>query len=276
MNIAIQGERGSFHHVAAMKQYGNAITLVPCENFASVFQALDGSVADAAIIAVENSLYGSINEVYDLLLRYQFQIVAEIPERVHQCLVGHPHTPLEQISHIYSHPVALAQCSQFLVRELGHAERVEYFDTAGAARLISEKQDYTGAAIASAFAAELFGLSVLADNIENHAMNYTRFLAIERNPKSVPGANKASLVLHISHQPGSLYHALGVFADRDISLTKLQSRPVPGKVWRYMFYVDVLMQPSMIPEITAVLESQSCDVQLLGTYKAHQDIQNDH
>lgn len=267
MRVAIQGERGSFHHAAAVKQYGGDIDLIECESFAQVFTALEGEVADAAIVAIENSLYGSINEVYDLLLHHAHFIVAEIPWQIHQCLIGYPNTPLDQISHVYSHPVALAQCSTYLANTLDQAEKVEYTDTAGAVRLISERQDYTGAAIASAFAAELFGMAVLAADIQNHALNFTRFLAIEKQAPGSSNANKASLVLQTNHRPGALYQALGAFADRGLNLTKLQSRPIPGKVWRYMFYVDVMVDQNQLDEITSELEAQGCNVRILGSYR---------
>jgi prephenate dehydratase len=266
MRVAIQGEVGSFHHVAAQRQYGADIQIVPCEEFADVFSALATGQADTAVVAIENSLYGSINEVYDLLLKHNFSIVAELPERIHQCLIGFAGTNIDDITHVYSHPVALAQCSNFLHTSMPASEKTEFFDTAAAVRHVKELGDARTAAIGSKLAAELHGLTVLQPNIENHELNYTRFLAIERAPAHTSHSNKASFVLQTSNKPGSLYAALGVFAEKSINIVKLQSRPIPGQVWRYMFYIDAEATSPQVANVITELESQDCTVRLLGEY----------
>jgi prephenate dehydratase len=252
--------------MAAQRQYGADVSVVPCEEFSDVFAALGANNADAAVVAIENSLYGSINEVYDLLLKYECRIVAELPERIHQCLITHPGTKMEEITHVYSHPVALAQCSDFLHNQLLGAEKTEFYDTAAAVRHIKESNDTKAAAIAGKLAAQLHGMTILQASIENNQQNFTRFLAIERDIKKIPHTNKASLVLQTNNKPGALYKALGIFANRNINMVKLQSRPVPGQVWRYMFYVDIEVMSQELDEVIAELKDLECTVTVLGTY----------
>jgi prephenate dehydratase len=269
MRVAIQGELGSFHHSAAIRWYGESIEIVACNSFAAVFAAMKTGQADIAIVAIENSLYGSINDVYDLLLVHKYPIVGEIPERIHQCLIGiNESITFDEITHVYSHPVALAQCSIFLDTYLPNAERVENHDTAASVELISKLCQRDSVAIAGPIAAKLHGAAILKKNIENSDANYTRFLVLEPNAKEISGANKASLVIKTNHQPGALYQALGVFAEAGINLSKLQSRPIPGKVWKYMFYVDIEANQKQLTEVTKQLLLQDCEVIVLGEYIA--------
>lgn len=275
MRVAIQGELGSFHHGAAVRWYGESIEIVACDTFKAVFESVKGGEADVAVVAIENSLYGSINEVYDLLLKYKIPIVGEIPERIHQCLIGvEPGITFRDITHVYSHPVALAQCSDFLDTHLPGAERIENHDTAASVELILSQKDTHATAIAGQFAADLYNAPVLYRNIQNHDTNYTRFLVLDPKGNHKSTSNKASLVIKTNHQPGALYKALGAFADADINLTKLQSRPIPGKVWRYMFYVDVEGPASSVIKSISELHAQGCEVVMLGQYNC-QPIRND-
>lgn len=268
IRIAIQGELGSFHHTAALKWFGNDSTIVACESFGRVFSALDDKQADVAVVAIENSLYGSITEVYDLLLSHSIPIIGEIPERIHQCLIGKPGTTLGDITSVYSHPVALAQCEQFLDDKLPYAERIESHDTAGSVAYIMSQNSSTSAAIAGSLAADIYGATVLERTIENFDSNYTRFLVLQPGAQPPHNSNKASLVIRTNHQPGALYKALGVFADSGINLTKLQSRPIPGKIWKYLFYIDVEADAQQLHEACATLKLQDCDVTVLGQYVA--------
>jgi prephenate dehydratase len=173
-----------------------------------------------------------------LLLAHKYFIVGELAVPIEQCLITLPGVRLKDITHIHSHPVALSQCSDYLDEYLPTAKRVEDYDTAASVSFIKEQNHNYRAAIASRVAAEMHGLPIIASGIQNHDTNMTRFLVLERVANNKP-ANKVSLVLQTSHNPGALYKALGVFHKANANLTKLQSRPVPGKVWRYMFYVDV-------------------------------------
>lgn len=266
MRISIQGELGSFHHAAALKWYGENITIVPSSSFKGVFEAIKNAKADAAMIAIENSFFGSINQVYDLLLKYKFPIVGEVPERIHQCLIGIADVSLSDVKHVYSQPEALAQCNYFLDSHLSQAERIEYYDTAASVELVSKLNDKHTVAIASSLAAKLHKCQVIKKGIENFDTNYTRFLALDPKAKANFKGNKASLVLRTNHEPGALHKALGVFAENNANLTKLQSRPIPNRVWQYMFYADLEMAANNLQKIIKSLEKIGCTVTFLGSY----------
>lgn len=268
--VAIQGERASFHHIAATKFFGDDIELVCCDTFKGVFEAIKNKSADYAVCAIENSLFGSINESYDLLVKHHFFITGEVYSRIEQCLIGFPGTKIQTIQEVYSHPVALAQCEEYLDAKLPHAKRLESHDTAASVALVKERGDKTLAAIASRKAAELYGLEVLEAEIETNEHNYTRFVILEPKPRTMPKANKTSLIIGTSHKPGALYEALGAFAKNAINLTKLQSRPIIGKAWHYIFYVDVaagLDDPRMAVALEN-LKKQDCSITVLGSYHA--------
>lgn len=268
MKIAIQGELGSFHHIASVAFYGDGHTYVSGDTFDAVFARLQDKTADVAVVAIENSLFGSIPAVYDLLLKHGYPIVGEISERIHQNLISYPGVSLADISSVYSHPIALAQCANFLDDRLPYAERLEHHDTAAAVAYIKEKNLRISAAIASSKAADMHGMHIIAEKIEDEELNYTRFLVIDPVATTPPGANKASLVLTTTHEPGALYAALGVFAEAGCNLTKLQSRPIIGKVWKYQFFIDVEVSPDTLKEVTQKLQSAGCKVINLGCYKS--------
>ena len=271
MKIAIQGDRGSFHHQAAIRHFGDDISLVCCETFADVFGALNRHEADTALVAIENSLYGSINEVYDLLESHRYPITGELFIRIHQQLIGLPGAKLADIHTVYSHPVALAQCEQYLNVNLPQAKRTEYHDTAAAAEFVHTKQNSAIAAIASSEAARLYDLSVIAQNIEDNANNYTRFVSIGRTADTNTASHsKASLVIETDHTPGALARVLGIFADNGVNMTKLQSRPIPGKVWTYRFYIDIeCAGPKLHDLLATIRSSHSANVIILGQYVQH-------
>jgi prephenate dehydratase len=266
--VAIQGQEASFHHIAARQFLGKSITPVSCDTFADTFDALHKGQAQQAVVAIENSLFGSINEVYDLLLKHKFWITGEVYLRIEQCLLGIQGATPEKVGEVYSHPIALAQCEQYLEETLARAKRFEHHDTSGAAADVRAWNNPTKAAIGSRQAAERFGLEVLAHEIETHKQNYTRFVVLGKDQQVNPAANKTSLILTMAERPGALYHALGAFAKQQINLTKLQSRPLIGKAWHYIFYVDVdagLQQPAMQAALTD-LKAQDCKVNILGSY----------
>jgi prephenate dehydratase len=272
MNVAIQGVEGSFHDLVAHRWFGSTpIELVPCRSFAGVFDAIENGAAETGVVAIENSLYGSISEVYDLLLERGFSVVGELPEHIHQQLIGLKNTKLSEVTHVYSHPVALNQCNVWLEANLPQAELIEHHDTADSVRLVREQGDPKNVAIASHRAAEIHELEVLQENIEDEATNFTRFLIIERTRRIPEKADKASLVLRTDHSPGALYRALGVFSELNINLTKLQSRPIRGRVWRYQFFVDVLTSPDMLEQAATRLKTIDCEVTILGYYRKAND-----
>lgn len=275
IKVAIQGQAGSFHDIAAHAFFKGAVELVPCQTFASLFNTLGSSMSEVGLAAIENSLYGSINEVYDLLLKHKFWISGEVYLRIEQCLVGFPGTPLDKIQEVWSQREALGQCEEYLNSALPQAGRVEYYDTAASVAELKRLGDSSKAAIASHAAAELHGMAVLAREIETYKQNYTRFVVLEKKSSRILHANKTSLVLGIADQtlgigdtPGALYNALGAFAKQNINLTKLQSRPLAGKAWHYIFYVDIDcgIDESRMKKALVDLEKQKCEVTLLGSY----------
>jgi prephenate dehydratase len=240
LRIAFQGEAGAYSELAAFEHFGMEIQTIPCESFEIAFESVSSGDCDTGLLPFENSLAGSIHRNYDLLLRHELHIVSEYHLRVQHCLLGLPGTSLDDIQEVRSHPQALAQCEHRLT-ELG-IKRVAAADTAGSARMVKALKNPELAAIASTRAAEVYGLQILVENLEDDPSNYTRFLALSRESIVVTdpeeGDYKTSVVFSLVNQPGALFKALSVFALRDIDLTKIESRPIQGKPWEYMFYID--------------------------------------
>jgi prephenate dehydratase len=265
MKVAFQGEPGAYSEQAIF-DYFKQVETQPCESFDAVFEAVVSRACESALIPIENSLAGSIHQNYDLLLSHNLYIVGEFFLRVRHCLIGFPGVKKENIERVISHPQALGQCAGYL-RKLG--VKVEpVYDTAGSVKMLKAGGELTTAAIASRRAADIYQMQILQEGIEDDPENYTRFLAIQHEP-IVPGDNaKTSIVFTLKNQPGALFKALSVFALRDIDLTKIESRPLPGKPWEYLFYIDFLGPSNGIHVKKALdhLAEYALMLRVLGSY----------
>jgi prephenate dehydratase len=237
VKVAFQGEPGAYSEQAVFNYFGRVETL-PCESFDIVFDSVVSDACDSGLIAIENSLAGSIHQNYDLLLRHDLYIVGEYPLRVQHCLIAAPGLTKADIKKVISHPQALGQCAAYL-RKLG-VKTESVYDTAGSVKMLKESGTRDTAAIASRRAAEIYGMQILEEGVEDNPENYTRFLAISKTAMKPEGEAKTSIVFTLRNQPGALFKALSVFALRDIDLTKIESRPLQGKPWEYLFYIDFI------------------------------------
>lgn len=274
-HVAFQGEPGAYSELAAFEYFDQDISTLPCETFEDVFAAVeDGKEGvNYGLLPIENSLAGSIHRNYDLMLRHNLQIVGEYHLRVSHCLMALPGVKMQDLLRVHSHPQALAQCEANL--SLLGINRVAESDTAGSARLLRERGDKKAAALASQRAADVYELNILAENMEDNPLNYTRFLALAREPdnnnRQGDGEYKTSIVFNLHNKPGVLFKALSVFALRDIDLTKIESRPIPGQLWEYMFYIDFAGNSSTQVCSNALdnLGEFAPFLRLLGSYPRH-------
>lgn len=268
--VAYQGEAGAYSEEGARQMFPDAEHR-PFATIRKVFEAVEVGRVDFGLVPIDNSQAGSINETYDLFLKHGLHLVGETVVRVDHCLLALPGVATaDDLDEVISHPQAIAQCEEFLTA-IDVSVRAEY-DTAGAAkRIVEDKLTGTGA-IASKRAAELYGLEVLAERIQTYADNHTRFGALSRKPVPISDeANMSSLVFGVGHVPGSLYRCLGAFAERHLSLTKLESRPRQGRPWEYVFYADVEApadDPAMIEALSEVSEHATF-TRLLGSYASN-------
>lgn len=240
--VAFQGAAGAYSQIAAERHFAAWDGEIECRgqnSFLALLQAVSTGAADYGMLPVENTTAGSINEAYDLLAQTSLAVVGEEVLRVEHCLVGLAEASIEQIRRVYSHPQALAQCAVFL-SGLDDCAVQSFTDTAMSVQKVRDEGDPTQAAVASQRAADLYGLKVLARNIENQKDNYTRFMVVARTPLRLDEsvACKTSLIFSTRHEQGALVRCLNVVADRGLNLTKLESRPRPNSPFEYLFYVD--------------------------------------
>jgi prephenate dehydratase len=238
MKVAFQGEPGAFSEEAIYGYFGPVETL-PCGTFDDIFAAVASRTVDTGLVPIENSLAGSIHQNYDLLLRNELHIVGEYFLRVRLCLIAFPGVKKSEIRRIISHPQPLGQSAGYL-RGMKGVTTEPVYDTAGSVKMLKASGERTTAAIASRRAAEIYGMQILQENIEDNPENYTRFLAIAPAPVVPTSEAKTSIVFILKNQPGALFKALSVFALREIDLTKIESRPLAGKPWEYLFYIDFI------------------------------------
>jgi prephenate dehydratase len=268
MKVAIQGEPGSFSHEAAKKLNAEA-EIVPFSLSAEVFTALADGTVEAAVIPIENSLAGSVLEHFDLLLAHDVQVERETLLRIRHNLIALKDSSSDDIDRVYSHPVALAQCRRFLAAH-PKMKSIAFYDTAGSVKQLVELSDHRAAAIASAAAAHFYGASVLESDIEDNPENFTRFFLVRRKGESVadPESNKISIAFSVENRPGSLVAALAELSAIGTNLTKIESRPVHGKPWEYIFYVDCQIHSAAEgSHAVAALKPHCAMVKELGRYQ---------
>lgn len=266
VKVAFQGEKGAYSEMAVYTFFGKNAEVLPCRDFKGVFENVDKQDAEYGVVPIENSLEGSVNQTYDLFLKYNLKVKGEVIVRVSHCLLANRDTKLEQVKTVYSHPQALAQCRNFLERS--QWELIPTYDTAGSAKMLKEKALKDAAAIASERAAELYGLTILAREIEDTPNNYTRFFVLSKEDSPKTGNDKTSIIFGATHTPGSLYNALSEFAKRGVSLTKIESRPTKQTPWEYNFYLDFeghRTEPKCAEALEALID-HSTFIKILGSY----------
>lgn len=265
--IAIQGIAGSFHEDAALKYFDEEIEVVECKSFTSVCQLVDTDKADYAVMAIENSIAGSLLKNYQLIRDYHLRIIGEIYIHIQMNLMVWPGVKKKDITDIYSHPIALQQCVEYIEKYFPEARLHEGMDTAASAKMISVDRPEKAAAIANLRSAELYGLEILETGIETNKKNYTRFLVLSKHGNPTKGTNKASICFEVGHFYGALARVLNTFAENEINLTKIQSVPVIGKPNEYTFHVDIEWEKSENYDraIHQVLKSAS-SLSILGEY----------
>ncbi|MBN9617513.1 MAG: prephenate dehydratase [Acidobacteriales bacterium] len=272
MKIAIQGEMGSNSHMAALAMLGK-VEIVPCNVSAEVMAKVLSREVDGAVLPIENSLHGSVAEHYDLLLELPVRIERESLMHIRHNLIAMPGVPMEDIRRVMSHPVALSQCRHFLAAH-PEFEVVSFYDTAGSVKHLMSAGLRDVGGLAPELAAAEYGAEVLMAGVEDHAENYTRFHLIRRDDAPQPDeltvvADKMSLAFAIEHRPGTLVAALERLAAAGVDLTKIESRPVPGSPWEYVFYVDIRFdQPEKAASAVSSLRDHCRMVKVLGRYPA--------
>ncbi len=266
--MAFQGERGAFSEEAAIVHFGADVSPIPCRSFSEVFTAVSTGGADFGVVPIENSLTGSVYSNYDLLMEHALHIVGETEVRIRHCLLCLPGVGLEKVRRVLSHPQALSQCERSLRALLPWAELVPMYDTAGSAKVLKEKGLKDAAAVAGRRAAEIYGLVVVKEGIEDSAENYTRFLILSPKPACPEGAAKTSVVFAVENVPGALYRCLEPFATRGIDLANIESRPLRGRRWEYIFYLDFVgnLQEKPVREALEELRKRTEFLRVLGCY----------
>ncbi|MEO0469027.1 MAG: prephenate dehydratase domain-containing protein [Bacteroidota bacterium] len=268
-NIAIQGERGSFHEIAARKFLGNEIELTMCDSFPALFRSLDNGVAEIGVMAIENTVAGTLLPNYALLRNSNYRVIGEVYLRIAHQLMALPGQRIEDIREVHSHPMAIRQCHRFF-SQYPHIRLIEKADTAGSAAWIQEQQAKGIAAIASELAAETYELPILAHNVEDNPRNFTRFLIIldkEVAPEKPGPANKASVCFNLAHQVGSLSQILLVLSAHGMNLTKIQSLPIVGQEWEYFFHIDLEFDDhAQYERALSAIQHQVNELKVLGEY----------
>ncbi|MGD1839024.1 MAG: prephenate dehydratase [Nitrososphaeraceae archaeon] len=265
-NVAFQGEKGAYGEMAVLQYFPNA-NLHPLRSFKEVFDTIKDKTNDFAVVPVENSIEGSVNETYDLLLQEEIKVSAEIFQRINHCLIVNKEH-IEPLKKVYSHPQALAQCRKYLQDK--KIEPIPIYDTAGAVKMIKENKLRDVAAIASKRASQIYDMKILDQGIEDMEKNYTRFFVISLNVSTRPSNNdRTSIIFSLNHVPGSLFSILKEFSNRQINLTRIESRPTKETPWEYYFYLDFdgHEKDDKISFVLKKIKAKTKYYKLLGSYK---------
>lgn len=269
--VALQGEIGSFSEMAALRYFGSSVEILSCNSFDQVARMIKEGNADYAILPIENSQTGGINNVHDLLLNEELFAVGEVILKIEHCLISHNNTGKEIIEKIYSHPQALAQCERYLIKNFPHCQIIPVYDTAGSIKKIKESKELAAAGIASQRASSYYKMKIIEKGIEDNPFNYTRFLVL--CPKIITNElnDKTSIIFAVVSVPGAIYKCLREFSIRKINLTRLESRPSRMKPWEYIFYLDFEngLQEKVVSEALEALKNCTTFIKIIGTYKSH-------
>ena len=272
--VAFQGERGAFSELATRRFFSEDVKVLPCHSFKDAFDAISSGKAEFGVIPVENALGGTVYDPLDLIKTHsELKVVGETEIRVVHNLIGFPGTDIKDIKKVYSHPQAIAQCKEFLEREMPYAEAIPFFDTAGAVGFVKDGGDKSVAAIAGSPAALYHGMEIIRQGIETNPSNYTRFYVLTREENVeafIKGRKKekASFLFNVSDEPGALMKVLEILYQRGLNMQKLESRPIPGKPWEYTFYVDAIIPDfNEFDETCREIAASSVGFRLLGVYE---------
>ena len=262
--VSFQGERGAYSEAASISFFGNDIETIPCPTFSDVLKNTENDGSGYSILPIENSLEGSVGESNDLLLETDLNIIGEIYHRIHHCLIGTG--SIGDIDTVYSHPQALGQCRKFI--QENSLKTIPSYDTAGSVKIIKNLNKNNVACIASKNAAEIFGVPIIKEGVEDNANNYTRFLVFSKENNDKTDNSKTSIIFSVKHEAGALYQIINEFYQHKINLTKIESRPNKNTAWEYNFYVDFEGQqddPS-IKDVLEKLRNHSTFLKILGSY----------
>ena len=266
--VAFQGNRGAYSEAASRRFFGKDVGTLPCHSFDDVFDKVRNGDVSAGVLPIENSLTGPIYRNYDLQLKHKVWIIGETQVRIKHNLIAHHGTGIKDIKRVYSHPQGIFQCENFLSK-YPNMEQIPAYDTAGSVQIIKENGWKDAAAIASRYAAELYGMNILKEDIEDIKDNYTRFIIIQKKKYIAKDANKTSIVFSTENIPGILFKCLSVFALRDIGMSKIESRPLHGKPWEYFFYIDIedKIDNERCKKAISHLKEIADFLKVLGSYK---------
>lgn len=267
IHVVYQGVEGAYTHQALASYFGEETECFNVDTWRDAMEAIKSGKADYAVLPFENSSAGIVAENYDLLKEYGYYIVGEQKIKINHCVLGLPGVHFGDIKKIYSHPQALAQCSKFLEKHR-EWEIIPEKNTAMAAKKVKEDADPTQAAIASSLTAELYGLDMLAEGVQNNSMNETRFIIVSRKNEYVSGAGKISICVQLKHESGALYHALSHFIYNGLNMTSIESRPIQGRNWEYQFFIDFdgNLKDAAVQNALRGLKEETLDLKIFGNY----------